>query len=295
MRLRHIEVVNAIRVTGTLKAAATLLSLTQPAVTQILQSAERQLGYPLFARVRGKLIPTREAQLLFPEILRLDEQLQAVQRLAENLRGGSDDAAIRVLAAPALAQTVVADAALAFAARHPGVPLLIRSDYSAQAVASIALMEADVGILYHSIAHPAIREIELATSRLVCVGHPDVLEAAESMPLHALDGCEIIGPDPADPLGRLLTECLEEQSLTVRTTLTAQSYHSMVALAARSKRLTIVDAVAALSAPALGLRAVPLAPTIAIPLVASVAINGERSALVEEFIRTCAQTLDRLA
>ena len=70
MRLRHIEVVNAIRVTGTLKAAAALLSLTQPAVTQILQSAERQLGYPLFERVRGKLIPTREAQTLFPEIMR---------------------------------------------------------------------------------------------------------------------------------------------------------------------------------------------------------------------------------
>jgi len=78
--------VNAIRVTGTLKAAAALLSLTQPAITQTLQSAERQLGYPLFDRVRGKLIPTREAQRLFPEILRLDEQLQAVQRLAENLR-----------------------------------------------------------------------------------------------------------------------------------------------------------------------------------------------------------------
>jgi DNA-binding transcriptional LysR family regulator len=65
MRLRHIEVVNAIRVTGTLKAAAALLSLTQPAVTQILQSAERQLGYALFERTRGKLVPTREAQRLF--------------------------------------------------------------------------------------------------------------------------------------------------------------------------------------------------------------------------------------
>jgi len=34
MRLRHIEVINAIRITGTVKAAAALLSLSQPAVTQ---------------------------------------------------------------------------------------------------------------------------------------------------------------------------------------------------------------------------------------------------------------------
>jgi DNA-binding transcriptional LysR family regulator len=294
MRLRHIEVVNAIRVTGTLKAAAALLSLTQPAITQILQSAERQLGYPLFDRVRGKLIPTREAQLLFPEILRLDEQLQAVQRLAQNLRGGTGDSSIRILAAPALAQTVVADAALAFQAKHPGVKLSIRADYSATAVASIALMEADVGILYHSVSHPAIKEIELAVSRLVCVGHPSMLPDAPSMELNALEGREIVGPDPADPLGRLLAERLEELSVTVDVTITAQSYHSLVALAARSKLITIVDEVAALSARAQGLRVVPLAPVIAIPIVASVAINGERSALVEQFVETCRETLRSL-
>ena len=294
MRLRHIEVVNAIRVTGTLKAAAALLSLTQPAVTQILQSAERQLGYPLFDRVRGKLIPTREAQMLFPEILRLDEQLQAVQRLAQNLRGGTGDSSIHVLAAPALAQTVVADAALAFQAKHPGVKLSIRSDYSATAVASIALMEADVGILYHSVSHPAIKEIELAASRLVCVGHPSMLPDAPSIELNALEGCEIAGPDPADPLGRLLAKRLEELAVTVDVTITAQSYHSLVALATRSKLITIVDEVAALSARAQGLRVVPLSPVIAIPVVASVAINGERSALVEQFVETCRETLRSL-
>ena len=294
MRLRHIEVVNAIRVTGTLKAAAALLSLIQPAITQTLQSAERQLGYPLFERVRGKLIPTREAQTLFPEIMRLDEQLQAVQRLAENLRGGTDGSSIRILAAPAMAQTVVVDAALAFKALHPGVKLSIRADYSATAVANIALMEADIGVLYHSVSHPAIKEIELASSRLVCVGHPDILDSAPFMETSALEGREIIGPDPADPLGRLLAKRLEELSVTVRSSVTAQSYHSLVALAARSKVVTIVDEIAALSARAQGLNVVPLAPEIAIPVVASVAINGERSALVEQFMQVCRNTFRTL-
>jgi len=287
MKLRHIEVVNAIRVSGTLKAAATLLSLTQPAVTQILQSAERQLGYALFERARGKLIPTREAQRLFPEITRLDEQLNALQRLAENLRGGTDESSIRILAAPALAQTVVADAALAFSALHPQVKLAVRSDYSASAVASLALMEADVGVLYHSIAHPTIRETELASSRLVCVGHPDVLDDAGTVELAALDGREIIGPDPDDPLGRLVNQRIKEQAIDVRTKLTAQSYHSLIALAAHSRLVTIVDELSALSARELGLHVVPIEPDIAIPVVASFAISGERSALVDEFVQVC--------
>jgi hypothetical protein len=63
-----------------------------------------------------------------------------------------------------------------------------------------------------------------------------------------------------------------------------------VALAARSKVVTIIDEIAALSARAQGLNVVPLAPEIAIPIVASVAINGERSALVEQFMLVCRNT-----
>jgi hypothetical protein len=55
--------------------------------------------------------------------------------------------------------------------------------------------------------------------------------------------------------------------------------------------MTIVDEIAALSAPAQGLNVVPLAPEIAIPIVASVAINGERSALVEQFMQVCRKSL----
>jgi DNA-binding transcriptional LysR family regulator len=174
------------------------------------------------------------------------------------------------------------------------VKLSIRADYSATAVASIALMEADVGILYHSVSHPAIKEIELAASRLVCVGHPSMLPDTPSIELDALEGREIAGPDPADPLGRLLAKRLEELSVTVNVTITAQSYHSLVALAARSKLITIVDEIAALSARAQGLRVVPLAPLISIPVVASIAINGERSALVEQFVETCREMLGSL-
>ena len=61
MRLRHIEVLYAIRRTGSISAAATLLSITQPAVSKILKHAEQQLGFPLFQRVRGRLLATDEA------------------------------------------------------------------------------------------------------------------------------------------------------------------------------------------------------------------------------------------
>ena len=44
MRLKHIEVFNAVMLTGSVSGAARLLHVTQPAVTQTLQHAELQLG-----------------------------------------------------------------------------------------------------------------------------------------------------------------------------------------------------------------------------------------------------------
>ena len=82
MKLKHIEVFNAVMLTGSVSAAARLLHVTQPAITQTLQHAELQLGYALFTRQRNRLVATHEAQTLYPEIQRLMSQLEAVRRLS---------------------------------------------------------------------------------------------------------------------------------------------------------------------------------------------------------------------
>lgn len=64
MRLRHIEVFNAVMLTGSVSAAARLMNVTQPAVSRILAHAELQLGFALFHRLKGRLVPTTEAQTL---------------------------------------------------------------------------------------------------------------------------------------------------------------------------------------------------------------------------------------
>ena len=58
MRLRHIEVFNAVMLTGSVSAAARLMNVTQPAVSRILAHAELQLGFALFQRVKGKRPPS---------------------------------------------------------------------------------------------------------------------------------------------------------------------------------------------------------------------------------------------
>ncbi|MDT4879650.1 Bacterial regulatory helix-turn-helix protein, lysR family [compost metagenome] len=52
---------------GTVTGAAAMLNISQPALSQILLHAEDQLGFKLFNRVRGRLVPTQEAEELYSQ------------------------------------------------------------------------------------------------------------------------------------------------------------------------------------------------------------------------------------
>ncbi|MCE2919152.1 MAG: LysR family transcriptional regulator, partial [Roseomonas sp.] len=67
---------------GSITGAAAVLGVSQPAVSKTLQQAEERLGFKLFTRQRKKLIPTTEADTLFPEALGAFAAIEVVQRLA---------------------------------------------------------------------------------------------------------------------------------------------------------------------------------------------------------------------
>jgi DNA-binding transcriptional LysR family regulator len=82
-QLRCFETVMAL---GTATEAAAALGISQPAVSLAIGSLERELGFVLFERVKGRLKPTREAQFL------LDDAKSAIGALE---RAGQTARAIR--------------------------------------------------------------------------------------------------------------------------------------------------------------------------------------------------------
>ncbi len=84
MRLRHIEVIQAILQTGNLGAAAELLQLPAATLSATLQDAEQQLGFLLFATVRGRMQATRETRELQPQISHLYRELEPLSTPARS-------------------------------------------------------------------------------------------------------------------------------------------------------------------------------------------------------------------
>ena len=88
MNLRHIEIFHAVYVNGSVSAAARALNVSQPSVSKMLRHAESLLGFQLFQRTNGGLVPTQDAHTLFTEVSEIQDRVHALREAGRNLRRG---------------------------------------------------------------------------------------------------------------------------------------------------------------------------------------------------------------
>jgi DNA-binding transcriptional LysR family regulator len=272
MRLRHIEVFNAIMLTGSISAAARLINVTQPAVSRTLQHAEMQLGFALFHRVKGRLTATTEALTLYPHIERLFTQLDEVSRLAASLRTAGGMRELRVVTVMALTHEIMPRALKACRAQQPGVAIRVEALHSPQIMSALLLREADIGFTFNPAVHPGLSQERLADSHMVCVAPrgllPKRLTAHGRVALTDLASVPMIGLDSQDPVGLCVSQACREAEVGLRHVITVQTYHAALALAHHGLGAALVDACTALSADRDKLDVVTLEAEIPVPISA---------------------------
>ena len=297
MRLRHIEVFNAVMLTGSVSGAARLINVTQPAVSRILQHAELQLGFALFQRAKGRLLPTSEALTLYPHIEQLFAQLDDVQRLAANLKAGDSAKELRILTVLAMSYEILPHAVLLFRVKHPDVAITIKALHSPQIVAALVLQEADVGFLFSPAVHSALAQEHLADGRMVCIAPTGMLAARfvkrGRITLAELGklGKPVIGLDAQDPMGRVLSQAIREAGVGLQFNITVQTYHSALALAHHGLGIALVDTCTAASADLSRVDVLELEPLIPVPIKALLPAGKPGSVAVRAFVKCFEQAL----
>jgi DNA-binding transcriptional LysR family regulator len=292
MRIRYIEIFYAVMQSGTVKGAAEMLHITQPAATRLLQQAEAHVGVPLFQRVRGRLAPTAEAHQLFPEVEQLYLKLDSVRRVAANL-GQDSEAMLRVLCVPGLALEALPQALGRWSRKRPKSRFSLRTLHSRQIAESLALREADVGFALEPSSHPALLNQAIAHGRIVCVG-ADL--QGDSVPLEALARHPVIDLDPSDPLGRLLHAACMAHEVQPQSRVLAHSYHAAVELSVHGFGWALLDSVTAGYARRHAqLRVLPLAPEIPVTLYALRPRDLPSTVAADELVSRMAEVLKSVA
>jgi DNA-binding transcriptional LysR family regulator len=108
MNFKQLEALQAIMATGSTIGAASRMGLSQSAVSRLLGQLEEALGLTLFARKKGRLLAIPDAAELLAEISKVVDNVQRVQRLADEIRiGGARKTLVKVGVPTSMAQQMM--------------------------------------------------------------------------------------------------------------------------------------------------------------------------------------------
>jgi DNA-binding transcriptional LysR family regulator len=172
LSLKNLKCFRAVMDAGSVTAAADSLSITQPAVSRMLRQLEADIGFELFTRTKGRLIPTDSALALFAEV---DVALQSVDRvsqLALNLRN-HDYGELSFVSPPSFAERVLTRLVAEFVLHYPNVRVSLDSRHIDTALDMVALRAVDCGFARLPVDHPDLECETLISSGTVCVMKPD--------------------------------------------------------------------------------------------------------------------------
>lgn len=159
---------------GSVTAAAQSLGLSQPAVSHMLAQLERDLGFKVFDRVKGRLVSTAQALLLYEEVDMAFHGFERVKALAQDI-AAVNAGQLRVVAPPTFAEGPLVPAVASFMRKHPKIHVTVSSRTRPTTMEMVASRAADCGIGKLPIDHGDIWVRPLLSTETVCVlpsGHP---------------------------------------------------------------------------------------------------------------------------
>jgi DNA-binding transcriptional LysR family regulator len=183
MELDHVEAFLAIVRRGGFTRASASLHLSQPAISRRIGLLERELGAPVFERVRSRVVLTDAGRAFLPHaeaaLASLRDGVAAVDALRGTTRG-----AVGLAVVGTLASTPLTACLRRFRDGHPGVELELRTALSAEVSALVRRGDATLGLRYGADADPGVVSTRIHDEPLVPV----------CSPRHRLAGARKIAP-----------------------------------------------------------------------------------------------------
>jgi len=171
MEVDQLEAFVAIIRGGGFTRAAAILHLSQPAVSRRLDLLERELGAPLFERLRSGPLLTEAGRTFLPHaeatLASMRDGLDAVRALGEADRG-----AITLALVGTLASTTLTGYLRAFRDAHPHVDLRLRTALSQEISALVRRGDATLGLRYGADGDPGMVSVTIHEEAMVVVCSP---------------------------------------------------------------------------------------------------------------------------
>ena len=165
--------------TGSFTRAAEQLSLTQPAVSQHIQSIEKELDVHIFDRASNELHVTHEGEI----VIKYAKRMQALyNNMYRDLKTEKNQiSSITVGITHTAESNVIAEVLARYVNTHEGMTIKIITDTTARLYDMLRNFELDFAFVEGKINDPSLRYMMLDTDTLVLAVSPNNRLAKQSM------------------------------------------------------------------------------------------------------------------
>ncbi|MDF0597540.1 LysR family transcriptional regulator [Psychromarinibacter halotolerans] len=279
------EVFYAVMLRGSVTAAAKYLNRTQPAVTKVLRHTEDQLKFPLFHRIKGRLIPTDEAIALFPDVERVFDEVRAVEQSLDDVRSVRTGA-LRIASIPTFGQVALPQAVAAFTRDHPGVKITFDVRPKRAVVQSIATGRSEIGFAFLADEHANVATEPLCEGSMVCLlppGHK--LSGKEVITPLELHECDMVGYSHGQALRPIIDSVFTAARCRYNPVIDVAWISTAWSMVAGGVGVALVDDFSRMDRIFPDVEVRPFQPTIAIPAKTLMPRGQPLSRLAQEFLK----------
>lgn len=172
LKLRQFEALMAVIHHGTVTHAAKELGVSQPAVSRLLADLRENLGFSLFDRSGGHLVPTQEVRFLQADIQRVLDLMDQIGEVSQSIterKAGH----IKIACLPGFATSHLPAVVAQFLKDRPGVSVTIEPDRPERILEWMIDEQFDFGITDGFRGHSAVvsQDIHVRTVCIFPTGH----------------------------------------------------------------------------------------------------------------------------
>jgi DNA-binding transcriptional LysR family regulator len=267
---------------GSITRAASVLKISQPAVSRLVHDLEVRSGIKLFERTGNHVVPTPEAHLLLVEVERYAYGIQAVSTFAQELRNRRRGT-LRVVAMPSMAMGFLPRFVAAFIKGRKLGRVHLHGMPSHLVVDAVVTGQADIGIAAAPPERPGLKLEPLNSHAVVLMPKGHRLARRSSVTAKDLAGEPFIALEEpqiftADEVQAHLAEVRRNAVVTTPLSGIAGS------LVAAGTGIALVDPFSATDFESRGVVTVPFEPIINVRKAIVTPANRRLSALSQEFI-----------
>lgn len=296
---RQLQTFRSVMRTGSVSDAARLLGRTQPAVSLAIASLEENLGFRLFDRRKGRLVPRPEAAYFLEEA---EAVLDRLARSSQTMReiGNLNRGRLRIACMPAGAAFLMPRLLARFLADKPQVSVSMMTRSSMVVQEWIASQQYDIGLAEETAPRPSIDVRTYSIACLCALPADDPLAGRDAITPADLDGAPMAALYPEHVTHAATKAAFQGMGARFNQVFELQTFHSALELVRHGLCRCVCDPITATGfaegargGGALILR--PFEPAIAFSVSMLIPAHRPVSELALAFGRVLAGELARIA